>query len=91
MDLLHLAAADDAHGGQRQGLVPGVMAYEPGDDAHPGHRLWWDLMSGTYTFHLRLSARDVPSKRYVARCAIEATPDLGSLARQLAAVTVQRA
>ena len=89
VDLVHVATAEDADGTSRRGLVPGVMRYDADDEAHPGHRLWWDLDGGVYTFHLRLSARDVPSTRYVARCEIEsATGAPADLARQLAATTV---
>ena len=90
VDLVHVATAEDADGTSRRGLVPGVMRYDADDEAHPGHRLWWDLDGGVYTFHLRLSARDVPSTRYVARCEIEsATGAPADLARQLAATTVR--
>jgi hypothetical protein len=91
VDLVHVATAEDADGTPRRGLVPGVMGYDADDEAHPGHRLWWDLAGGVYTFHLRLSARDVPAVRYVARCEIDsAVVHLRDLARQLAATTVTR-
>ena len=91
VDLLHVATAEDADGRHRCGLVPGVMAYDADDEPHPGHRLWWDVAGGTYTFHLRLSARDVPAVRYVAHCEIDPSAlHPRDLARQLAATTVSR-
>ena len=91
VDLLHVAA-EDAGGTRRCGLVPGVMTYGAGDEAHPGHRLWLELVPGTYTFHLRLSATDVPAARFVVRCEVDAgTTDLAELAQQVARTTVARA
>jgi hypothetical protein len=67
------------------------MGYDADDEAHPGHRLWWDLAGGVYRFHLRLSARDVPAVRYVAQCVIDAAAlHPRDLAQQLAATTVTR-
>jgi hypothetical protein len=92
VDLVHLQITGDAAGAPRRGLVPGVMGYDQSDDAHPGHRLWWDLAGGVYTFHLSLSAKDVPAVRYVARCELDmADADIGDLAQQLARTTVHTA
>jgi len=63
------------------GMVAGFMCHSPSDEAHPGHRLWWPLLSGGYQFELSVSAKDVPARRYVATCDLHVE---GSTAQQLA-------
>jgi hypothetical protein len=87
VDLLHVAMPDGDV--TEPGLVPGVMRYEPGDDARPGHRLWLTAVGGGYAFHLTVSARDVPAGHYVAR--VDLRPEsagTGEVARQLGLTTV---
>jgi hypothetical protein len=89
VDLLHVALADGDVA--EPGLVPGVMSYQPEDDARPGHRLWLTAVDGGYALHLTLSARDVPATRHVARLDLRldgAAP--GEVVRQLGLTTVER-